>query len=199
MSSSSNSTVIWTSHVTAKARQREREQSAASSSATNANNKRPLAVERDGSKAVSGQKGERKLKRDSRLGKYFDYDLSKMVNTKGGFLVEDDKDADAELRAKERERERERARQNMEPRACFGLTRTLIRLMLTFRSYIPRSQPQSEMSRMRIGGHRRYLQEGLWLCCVQLMQELDTGEIQSSDKNRMQRGAYPHGCEDLVD
>ncbi len=56
-----------------------------------------------------------KLKRDSRLGKYFEYDLSKMVNTKGGFLVEDGKEVDEELRAKEKERERQRAVQNMEP------------------------------------------------------------------------------------
>lgn len=52
-----------------------------------------------------------------KLGKYFDYDLSKMVNSKGGFLVEDGKEVDEELRAKEKERERERARQNVEPRA----------------------------------------------------------------------------------
>ena len=39
-----------------------------------------------------------------------------MVNSKGGFLVEDDKEVDEDLRAKERERERERAMQNLEPR-----------------------------------------------------------------------------------
>ena len=50
------------------------------------------------------------------MGKYFDYDLSKMVNSKGGFLIEDDKEVDEELLAKERERERERAMQNVEPR-----------------------------------------------------------------------------------
>lgn len=38
-----------------------------------------------------------------------------MVNSKGGFLVEDGKGADEELKAKERERERERAMQNVEP------------------------------------------------------------------------------------
>ncbi len=43
------------------------------------------------------------------LGTYFEYDLSKMVNSKGGFLVEDDKDADEEVRRKEKERERQRA------------------------------------------------------------------------------------------
>ena len=56
------------------------------------------------------------LKRDSRLGKYFDYDLSKMVNSKGGFLVEDGKEVDEDSRMKERERERQRAMQNLEPR-----------------------------------------------------------------------------------
>jgi DNA-repair protein complementing XP-A cells len=56
------------------------------------------------------------LKRDSRLGKYFEYDLSKMVNSKGGFLVEDGKEVDEDSRVKERERERQRAMQNLEPR-----------------------------------------------------------------------------------
>ncbi|EED78440.1 predicted protein, partial [Postia placenta Mad-698-R] len=46
---------------------------------------------------------------------YFEYDLSKMVNSKGGFLLEDGKEADAELRAKEKERERQRAMQNLDP------------------------------------------------------------------------------------
>ncbi len=41
-----------------------------------------------------------------------------MVNSKGGFLVEDDKEVDDEAKAKERERERERAVQNLEPRTC---------------------------------------------------------------------------------
>ena len=55
------------------------------------------------------------LRKDPRLGKYFEYDLSKMVNSKGGFLVEDEKEATDDLRAKERERERQRAMQNLEP------------------------------------------------------------------------------------
>ncbi len=38
-----------------------------------------------------------------------------MVNSKGGFLVEDGKEIDEELRAKEKERERQRALQNTEP------------------------------------------------------------------------------------
>ncbi|KAJ3531260.1 hypothetical protein NM688_g7599 [Phlebia brevispora] len=106
---------IAVNRLKAKARQREKEQSASSSSDLNANKKRPLAVVPDASKSPTGPKSEGKLKRDSRLGKYFEYDLSKMVNSKGGFLVEEDKEADDALRAKERERERERAMQNMEP------------------------------------------------------------------------------------
>lgn len=93
----------------AKARHRARQQEASSSSTPNANQKRPLET-------TSGTPGPLKpLKRDSRLGSYFEYDLSKMVNSKGGFLVEDGKGADEELKAKERERERERAMQNVEP------------------------------------------------------------------------------------
>ncbi|KAF8446185.1 hypothetical protein L210DRAFT_3610689 [Boletus edulis BED1] len=90
----------------AKARQRRQEEdNASSSSVPNANQKRPL-------EATSTSKP---LKRDSRLGSYFEYDLSKMVNSKGGFLVEESKGADEDLRAKERGRERERAMQNAEP------------------------------------------------------------------------------------
>jgi DNA-repair protein complementing XP-A cells len=39
-----------------------------------------------------------------------------MVNSKGGFLVEDDKEVDDDLKTKERERERQRAMQNLDPR-----------------------------------------------------------------------------------
>ena len=39
-----------------------------------------------------------------------------MVNSKGGFLVEDDKEMNDELRAKEKERERQRVMQALEPR-----------------------------------------------------------------------------------
>ncbi|KAI0815300.1 hydrophilic protein [Irpex lacteus] len=88
-----------------KAKQREREQLASGASSLNANKKRPLQVEGASSTSPTAPKPDPKLKRDSRLGKYFEYDLSKMVNSKGGFLLEDDKEADAELRAKEKERE----------------------------------------------------------------------------------------------
>ncbi|KAJ3797816.1 hypothetical protein GGU11DRAFT_816274 [Lentinula aff. detonsa] len=92
----------------AKARQRDREQE--SSSSTNANGKRPMAP------SVSAQKQNApRLERDSRLGTYFEYDLSKMVNSKGGFLMADDKEIDEATRRKEMERERQRTMQNMEP------------------------------------------------------------------------------------
>ena len=41
-----------------------------------------------------------------------------MVNSKGGFLVEDDGGANDDLKTKERVRERERAMQSLEPRTC---------------------------------------------------------------------------------
>ncbi|RPD81730.1 hypothetical protein L226DRAFT_496788 [Lentinus tigrinus ALCF2SS1-7] len=106
---------IELNRLKAKARQREREEQAASSSFTNANGKRPLGVVPAESTSPTAPKPPPKLKRDSRLGKYFEYDLSKMVNSKGGFLVEDGKEVDEELRAKEKERERQRASQNSEP------------------------------------------------------------------------------------
>jgi hypothetical protein len=48
-----------------------------------------------------------KLSRDSRLGNYFEYDLSKMVDVNGGFLVEES-EADFD-NLKEQERKREEA------------------------------------------------------------------------------------------
>lgn len=56
------------------------------------------------------------LKRDSRLGKYFDYDLSKMVNSKGGFLVEDDQEVTENQRTLQRQKEREKAMAHLDPR-----------------------------------------------------------------------------------
>ncbi|EIW86428.1 hypothetical protein CONPUDRAFT_86400 [Coniophora puteana RWD-64-598 SS2] len=96
----------------AKQRQREKESAEGSSSTLNENKKRPLEVTPAASTSPTAPKP---LKRDSRLGKYFEYDLSKMVNSKGGFLVEDEKEPNKDLRAKERERERQRALQNLEP------------------------------------------------------------------------------------
>jgi DNA-repair protein complementing XP-A cells len=104
---------------TAKARQRDKETAKTTvSTVPNANNKRPIGVTPATSQSPTrpAKAQDAKLQRDSRLGKYFDYDLSKMVNTKGGFLIEDGEENFDEMRAKERERERERAKQNMEPR-----------------------------------------------------------------------------------
>lgn len=87
----------------------------------NPNNKRPLTVVPAASGSPTGPSnnaGGDKLRRDARLGKYFDYDLSKMVNSKGGFLVEEDKTADDDSKTKKRERERERAMQSLDPRTC---------------------------------------------------------------------------------
>ncbi|KAI0639149.1 thioesterase-like superfamily-domain-containing protein [Trametes polyzona] len=106
---------IELNRLKAKARQREREAQSTSSSATNVNGKRPLGVVPATSTSPTAPKPPPKLKRDSRLGKYFEYDLSKMVNSKGGFLVEDGKEVDEDVRAKEKERERQRAMQNLEP------------------------------------------------------------------------------------
>ena len=59
------------------------------------------------------------LRRDPGLGKYFEYDLSKLHNSRGGFLTEDDLEGDRiktviEL-ARERERERKLMREGEEP------------------------------------------------------------------------------------
>ena len=92
--------------------------SSSSSTVPNTNNKRPLTVVPVSSHSPTGppRPQQAKLQRDSRLGKYFDYDLSKIVNTKGGFLVEEGEESFDEMRTKARERERERALQNTEPR-----------------------------------------------------------------------------------
>ncbi|KAF8499140.1 XPA protein C-terminus-domain-containing protein [Russula emetica] len=117
----------------AKARRREEEASSSSSSFSslrNPNNKRTLTVvpatsnsptRPTNNNANASSSGEKQLRRDSRLGKYFDYDLSKMVNSKGGFLVEDDGGANDDLKTKERERERERAMQSLEPLATTAI------------------------------------------------------------------------------
>ncbi|KAF7339740.1 DNA repair protein RAD14 [Mycena sanguinolenta] len=103
----------------AKANQRQREEEASASSVPNANNKRPLDVVPATSNSPTApgpsKQKQKPLGRDSRLGTYFEYDLSKMTNTKGGFLVEDDKEVDEDLLRKEKEREQERIQKNMEP------------------------------------------------------------------------------------
>ena len=112
---------IEINRLRAKAKQRQREESEASSSSTvNGHGKRPLSNNTVTRSPTTP--GKRKpLARDSRLGKYYDYDLSKMVNTKGGYLVEDDKEVDETMIAKEKQRERERANHNLEPRTYSSL------------------------------------------------------------------------------
>lgn len=119
----------------AKARQRElRERQAASaepSTSTNINKKRPLQVTSALSNSPTGphkrsyekndkEAKEAPLKRDSRLSNYYEYDLSKMVNSKGGFLVDEDggngREIDEETHRLEKLREKERIEKNAEPR-----------------------------------------------------------------------------------
>jgi len=104
--------------LTAKAAQRNKEQSASSSSFVNANNKRSMTVTPagQGSPTQPVASSSKPLKRDSRLGTYFEYDLSKMVNSKGGFLVNEGNKMDEELRRKEMEREKQRKMHNVEIR-----------------------------------------------------------------------------------
>ncbi|KAJ7169557.1 hypothetical protein C8R46DRAFT_1162371 [Mycena filopes] len=80
-----------------------------------ANGKRPLAVVPATSNSPTVPEKTKPLHRDSRLGKYFEYDLSKMHNSKGGFLLEDGKEVDEDMIRKEKERERQRIEKNMEP------------------------------------------------------------------------------------
>ncbi|GLB36417.1 putative XPA protein C-terminus [Lyophyllum shimeji] len=106
---------IELNRLKAKAKQREKEQEASTSSLANANNKRPIGVTPAVSNSPTAPSASKPLKRDSRLGTYFEYDLSKMVNSKGGFLLEDGNEIDEEVQRKEKERERQRARQNLDP------------------------------------------------------------------------------------
>jgi len=99
----------------AKAAQRQKEQNASSSSVVNPNNKRPLNAN-SGGQAESSASSSKPLQRDSRLGTYFEYDLSKMVNSKGGFLMDEGNKVDEELRRREKERERQRELHNLDIR-----------------------------------------------------------------------------------
>lgn len=112
----------------AKAVQRQRESEASSSSTVNPNNKRSLVPTRPGQElpSTSAASSSRPLKRDSRLGTYFEYDLSKMVNSKGGFLVGDGGNVDMDLIRKEKERELQRSIHNLDLREYYYLLSTLI-------------------------------------------------------------------------
>ena len=70
---------------------------------------------------VAQQQAEKEppLRRDPGLGKYFEYDLSKLHNSRGGFLTEEDGD-DGRMRsvvelAREKEREKQKMREGEEP------------------------------------------------------------------------------------
>ena len=154
--------------LTAKARQREREQTASTSDVPNANGKRPLGVTpaTSASPTAPSKKSDGKLKRDSRLGTYFEYDLSKMVNTKGGFLVEDGKEIDEDLRAKEKERERQRAKQNADPRTSSNIQLLNTASYIPVSSYIFGPKQESEVPGMWHRRYRPYIQEDIWLSRV---------------------------------
>jgi len=123
---------LWCQIAKARQRQlRERQAAAAEpSTSTNTNNKRPLEVTSALSNSPTGphkrsyekKEGEAEppLKRNSRLSNYYEYDLSKMVNSKGGFLVDEDggtgREIDEETRRLEQRREKERVEKNAEPR-----------------------------------------------------------------------------------
>lgn len=60
--------------------------------------------------AAAASKELAPLERDSRLGNYFEYDLSKMVNSRGGFLLDDDEGlGERAAIEKKRKEEREKA------------------------------------------------------------------------------------------
>ncbi|KAG8697630.1 hypothetical protein FRC09_007744 [Ceratobasidium sp. 395] len=107
--------------IKAKARIRAEAENKNAQTSKNANGKRPLGVTSGDSESPPKKTGNTKdpnapLKRDTRLmGRYLDYDLSKMVNSKGGFLVEEKSNFDEETRRKEKERELQRLKQAFDP------------------------------------------------------------------------------------
>ncbi|KAF9056638.1 hydrophilic protein [Panaeolus papilionaceus] len=114
-SEAENTRLVELNRLKAKARQREKEQSASISSTVNVNNKRPLES------SDSAASTTKPLKRDSRLGSYFEYDLSKMVNTKGGFLVDEGNRTEELMKMREKEREQQRKKHNLESDIPFYL------------------------------------------------------------------------------
>jgi len=72
-------------------------------------------VDADSHSPTVNNERQKPLKRDSRLGTYFEYDLSKMINSKGGFLVEEGNKVDEEELRKLKERERQRLMQSVDP------------------------------------------------------------------------------------
>jgi hypothetical protein len=80
-------------------------------------------------------RGELKL---TKQGKYFEYDLSKLHNSRGGFLTEEDLDGDrikslVEM-ARERERQKRLLREGEEPCGSCPDVSVGLRLMNSYRS-----------------------------------------------------------------
>jgi DNA-repair protein complementing XP-A cells len=108
---------MHTIHCIAKANQRQKEELAGSSSTLNVNNKRPIGVTSATSNSPTAPaKKDKPLERDKRLGTYFEYDLSKMQDSKGGFLVEDERPEDESAIRRAKERELQRLQQTLDPR-----------------------------------------------------------------------------------
>ncbi|WVQ77638.1 DNA repair protein [Cryptococcus sp. DSM 104548] len=87
------------------------------------------AKDKDGGKG-NGKEAEMPMRRDPGLGKYFEYDLSKMKNSRGGFLTEEDITGDRikslkELAA-EKERELRQIREGEEPAIVPGKSPTCV-------------------------------------------------------------------------
>ncbi|KAG9014826.1 hypothetical protein FRB94_008984 [Tulasnella sp. JGI-2019a] len=119
---------IEINRLKAKARLRVTQEAQASSSTLNTNKKRPLTVTPadNTSPTAPNKKENAPLPRDTRLmGRYLDYDLSKMVDSRGGFLVEDRPGIDEEERKRLKARERERMKQNLDPRKYVTLLRSI--------------------------------------------------------------------------
>lgn len=74
-----------------------------------------------------------------------------MVNSKGGFLIEDGKEVDEDMLRKEKERERQRIQKNMEP----GASRTPRHASptITLCSGVSGSRVESKMQGVRVYFH----------------------------------------------
>lgn len=165
----------------AKARLRESESSASSSSAPNAHKKRPLQVT---PAASTSPTAPAPLKRNNRLGNYFEYDLSKMVNSKGGFLVEDNDKSDERTRMLEQQRAEQRTAQKLDPRGCeIARLPCLARLSIDLRSNLSRSVFEPQMPGMWVCGYRPLVQENIWMFGLREMQGSQAREVQFTHKD----------------
>lgn len=128
-----------------------------SASSRNINNKRPLQVtpadstsptapSKNSRDATTANKDLAPLKRDSRLGNYFEYDLSKMINSKAGFLLEDGNKSDERTKMLEKQRADQRNAQKLDPRkSWFSRDITCASKFTFFLSYLPGSLLESEV------------------------------------------------------